>query len=410
MRKIIYLLILLLSIACTTEKNDAVYEYVGPIAGLQIPKSHLSGTELRITGSGFVETSEILLQLNGADQAEVTERIQADEDGITVRIPSLQMGFYIILLRQDGKEYKIGGINLYTDEMLAEDVELYGIYGQRVLDIRPVSVSKRQIGEPLFSLPSDFMFGAGFMIGEKLYYSYYDLGRIPNPGGIGSTMVGFYQLGCYNTQNTELKAIPWENPESYIAMGILKGKLHVLSTVDFKTYVLQSVSDDGDKEEIATFDFAHLGAELFLEQDGKFQYVESENAILVEGMMGRGEAIRYMACVLDIDAGTVRSVGEGGSLSYCSLIINQTVLYFGVDENSTTVFRIPDIYNWSFLDVSLRETVIKNHVLYSPIYSKDNGVVYMLRNEDVVMYNPELKELVGGKWISSGLSAIMTIK
>ena len=65
----------------------------------------------------------------------------------------MEAGFYIIILKKGDKQYRIGGINLYSDSLNLKDMEAYAVgKSSDGLGFYPVSVSKQLKGELLFSI------------------------------------------------------------------------------------------------------------------------------------------------------------------------------------------------------------------------------------------------------------------
>lgn len=125
----IWILAVVYLTACSDDKDAPVVDTDPflPVTQLEIPKRQLVGTDITICGKGFDAECSVFLQLNGGDTFSA-EIVEVGGDSLVLR-PSgeLEAGFYIIILKKGDKQYRIGGINLYSDSLNLKDMEAYAV-------------------------------------------------------------------------------------------------------------------------------------------------------------------------------------------------------------------------------------------------------------------------------------------
>lgn len=131
MRKwlVIWILAVVSFAACSDDKEDPIDDTDPflPIAQLEIPKQQLVGTDITVYGKGFDAECSILLQLNGGDTFS-TEIVEVSGDSVVFRpLEELETRFLYYHPAKGGKQYRIGGINLYSDTLGEDDMEAYAV-------------------------------------------------------------------------------------------------------------------------------------------------------------------------------------------------------------------------------------------------------------------------------------------
>ena len=394
--------------ACSDEENsvDNTDPFL-PVAELDIPKQQLAGSEVTIYGKGFEQNCSIVLQLNGGAQFTV-EMVEVREDRVVFKTGDLDAGFYVVILKQVDKSYRIGGLNLYKDELEPEDIEAYGIVAENGLDLYPVSVSKKIKGEKLFSLGSaDHEYYGGVVIGEVYYYATY---IVQWQEGTSKTWREF-TIGYYDFR-TGTQHLLQENMKGLVAMGNIEDEFYMIRRVD-ELYCLMKATDDGSFIEVSRF--AAGGGELITINDGVFMYDKTRN-MLVMGVYDMSKETQKLAWKLPLDYPELSTLGGTSDIQYhfvdCGGMIYVTgerVVDNDTGETEAYVFKPDDPTNWQFSSVSLLNK-FKNAAFTAPSYNKEKEVIYGIDdNETVITYDVQKNQLVGGKWVNSGLYGLFVL-
>lgn len=413
MLKIILILSLIIICSCDREQDSEKDRADFWIEDLQIPSEFKGDGEIVLKGKGFKTNCNLFLQLNGSTETKVSI-VSVTDSTLIFNVSGMQPGFYFIWLEQDGQKQRIGAINLRTEKLQPDEIEAYGIYGQTTLDIRPISISKRVVGQPIVTIPADYEFGAvAVENNQRFYYSYFSIEMITNPDGSNS-MKPFYKIAYYDINTSESAEVKWTNVKNYFAMGIINQKLHVLITTDNRTYSLMALTKSGEEQLITTFDFSSLGATPIWENDGAFNYHQESQTLLIEGTMGVGVDVRKVALALSVNDKKIYDNGKNSSVSYSSVVANDVIYYYCRYEQNdlftTSVLRINNPFDWNFSDQSLHEFEIERSALQNPVFDTSKQLIYAVEEEgDVVRYNIQTHTIEGGKWIKAGLSSIFIL-
>lgn len=380
-----------------------------PVSGLEIPTQQLAGTEVTIYGKGFDKDCRIVLQLNGGEQFD-TEIVSVEVDRVVFRMGNLQAGFYIVILRQGDKAYRIGGMNLYTEGLEPEDIEAYGIGGENGLELYPVSVSKKAKGEKLATIAKgEYDYYGGLVIGQVYYYATFVVRWSDATGFLRSHRE--FSVGSYDFSTGEQKLL-FENIQGFVAMGNIGGKLCIIRK-EGELYSLQQMQPDG-----AFVELNHCpagGGDLISVNDGVFVYDPVADAIIM-GVYDMSKDTQKLAWRLGMNSRELTTVGGTSDILYhfvnCAgdiYVTAERVIDQDAEESEAYIFKPADPVNWQFSTVSYLNT-FKNSSFSAPCYDSSREVIYgMDENETVVTYDIRKKQLTGGKWVNSGLYAVFVL-
>lgn len=409
MKKYLFIFCLVAFLGACSDDNDKVLEKDPflPVTGLDIPKKEFVETEVTIKGQGFMPDCEIWLQYNGGESTKM-EVVSVTDAGVVFKVPLMDAGFYVVILKQEGKEYRIGGINLLLYNLTEEDIEAYGVYGDISADIRPVSISKKIVGQPIFKTREGYDFGGVVTTPGKVYCSYYTPEWISQPGKPSMTLLK-YNICVYDFATKELKTIELEHQYEYFAMGVIDGKLHLLLTSDYSIYRLVELDDDGNETPVMDFDLTAISGKRMSEFDNKFEYDEAGNNILLTGQSLSGSDLQQFAWALNLTTGEVRSNGGDPTVHYF-LVDCEGVFYcfarIGDDVFDTPVLRLKTPWEWSYNDASLKVGLLAGINFESPVYDPSKKVIYGVGEDETVMTFDPAKNTIVKKWVKSGMMRV----
>lgn len=398
--------------ACSDEENGGIEkDPFLPVTGLEIPVKEFVETEIMFKGQGFASDCEIWLQRNGGE-AEKVEVVSVTDAGVVIKIPALEAGFYVVVLKQEGKEFRIGGINLNVRDLAERDIEAYGVFGEVGAEIRPLSVSKKVVGQPIFKTKNGYDFGGIVATSDKIYYSVYTLEWVSEPGKPTVTLLK-YDLGVYDFSTKENKEIALARQYEYFAMGIIDDKLHVVLTSDYKLFHLVKLEDDGTETAVMDFDLTALAGRRIIEYDNVFEFDEASRTILLSGQSLAGADLDQYAWALNMNTGEVKANG-GNSLIHGYTVNCGGIFYCfaseGDDEVNTQVLKLNDPQDWTYNDASLKVASLPKTSFDSPVYSSVSQLIYgMGEDETILIFDPATNSL-GKKWVKSGMLRIVTVK
>lgn len=390
-----------------TEAGETNNPYL-PIAELVIPREAVAGTIVTLQGVGFTEDCRIFLQLNGETENTPTKIVSFDDKSLCFTIsPSLNMGFYIVVLRKDGKYHKIGGINVSVDNYLEEDFEIYALAGENQ-EIYPSSVSKQLKGTALANsstLQGDGYFGSVVPLADgKVYYCGFNV--LINP------IRYEYKVSCYDAKtqtNIAYGLIP-----GLCAIGNINNELHLLTTTDSKLFNLYKY-DKGAQTYVKTFDMSPFGVQRLLETDMAFEYHAASGNILLSGTIGKGEDIAQANFALNFNTGVVTSNGDNGSYRYWFSVVGEKLYCFAtqiIEEiPMTKAMLITNPARWNLTgEGATLLTSIERTMFAKPAYSPITGLIYGLDNVDepgaVLMFNTATDRFESKKWVNPGVACL----
>ena len=390
-----------------------------PIASLEIPTQQLSGTDITIRGTGFAEGCVIVLQQNKGGQY-ATEIVEQAADYVVVRpTEPLEAGFYIVILRQNEREYRIGGLNIYVDELTDDDIEIYAIGDDGTgLGLFPASTTLQIRGDKMLALDSDAEYYGSLTIGSTIYYAtFITEWRYIEIGGSLSPMSTYnlHSVGGYDMETGEQQTVFTDR--QMVAMGEIDGSLCVIfynADATPQTYSLQRWNG-ADFEEIKTFPAG--GGDLLEINGGTFVHDEASNTLLM-GMRNLAGDTESAAWCLDLDDGLeLEKIGGTSDVNYYFVKAADGIYVTGYrniageDEDEhyeAYVFKPDDPANWSFNTQG--KQVFDNATMTNPVYDAARNVIYALNeNETVVTYDLAAQALTGGIWVNSGLYGIIPI-
>lgn len=413
MKKYLFIFCLLVVAACSDDdSNTLVKDPFLPVSDLDIPKREFVDAEISVKGRGFSPDCEIWLQINGGNtvQAEV---LRVDETGVAFKVTVLEPGFYAVILKQEGKEYRIGGINLMVRELAPGDIEAYGVLGENMPEVCPVSISKRIIGQSLFKTREGYTWGGALVSPDKkIYYSGYSPDYIYLPGKPAQLILKYY-IGIYDLVTKENKEIEWANGTEYFAIGFIDGALHVLVTSDNNIFRLIKLSDSGEETEVKRFDLTRNGGKRVLVHNGLFTLDATGKNILVTAKSLAGSSLEQYAWAFNLATGDVAQNGGNNAVSYHMVGCAGTYYCFaseGTDEFNTHVLSLPNPQEWSYGDASLKVAFLTGTDFRLPVYSASAKLIYGLGDgETVLVFNPATNGIVS-KWVKSGILYLFTIE
>ncbi len=384
-----------------------------PIAELTIPRQGTAGEEVAIQGRGFAADCRISLQLNGATSSTEVQVAHADENSVRITVPeTLQTGFYVVILQQNGATTRIGGINISSDRYEPGDFEIYVLAGEQ-LEVYPASVSKQVIADtPLPDSGTKDLDFSGYVEAlpdGMLYYASHGVYVVD--GWIKE----LYDIGAYNML-TGVRTTP-RQIEDFFAMGQIDGKFHLLKT-DIKenriyTLVEWSASDE---QEIRKFDFTAFGSTRILVPDQRFVYYPAEQVLLVYGNMGQGESMAQSTFTLDLLTGEVFRTGNNANYRYAYAVAEDRLYCFATqlddgDAIGTKVLRIDDVRRWSIGSEGAVELLSVSGTGFDcPVYSPKTGMIYGVNDsesfETLLTFDPLTNHFAEKKWIKPGIAGL----
>lgn len=404
---ILFGLVMMLFIACSEDevKTDETDPFL-PITGLQIPKQELAGNEITLQGKGFDKDCRIQLQLNGGNVFD-TEIVTRGEESLVFRTPLLETGFYVIILNQKDKTYRIGGINLTREGIAAGDIEAYGVLGEENSEVYPISISKKLKGELLFSLERGNTFCGGVVADSVWYYSNYYTKYDQNDYPIGQ----FYTIGAYDFRTKTNKTLQ-KDIAGFLAMGWMKGRLYIIQHSDGVCRMKEWA--DGTFRE--TMNFSYRVGRLITINEGIFLYDEAHEALVMSGRDLAGDTRKFV-WVLDLVHPEIREIGGESEINFRMEVCGGAIYFFGekvIDRDKgvidTYVLRPENPTQWLFSELT-PEVILSNVAFSSPVYLQQNKVVYAIDDRETILtYDVQSKRLTGGKWVNSGMVGLFVLE
>ena len=384
-----------------------------PIAELTIPRQGTAGEEVAIQGRGFAADCRISLQLNGAPSSTEVQVVHADENSVRITVPeTLQTGFYVVILQQNGATTRIGGINISSDRYEPGDFEIYVLAGEQ-LEVYPASVSKQVIADtPLPDSGTKDLDFSGYVEAlpdGMLYYASHGVYVVD--GWIKE----LYDIGAYNML-TGVRTTP-RQIEDFFAMGQIDGKFHLLKTniKENRIYTLVEWSAS-DEQEIRKFDFTAFGSTRILVPDQRFVYYPAEQVLLVYGNMGQGESMAQSTFTLDLLTGEVFRTGNNANYRYAYAVAEDRLYCFATqlddgDAVGTKVLRIDDVRRWSIGGEGAVELLSVSGTGFDcPVYSPKTGMIYGVNDsesfETLLTFDPLTNHFAEKKWIKPGIAGL----
>lgn len=386
-----------------TEETDPFL----PVTALEIPKKQLLGEEITLRGKGFASDCKIQLQLNGGDIFD-TEIVTASGDSVVIKTPELKSGFYIVLLTQGGETYRIGAINLVAESLQMDDIEALGVVGEEGFNVYPVSISNKLKGDRLFSSQMGHVFYGGVIHQGIWYYATYYIKEIQE--GYHVWTERHFVVYAYDpTAGTNEVLI--EDIQSYVAMGVIDGELCIFTYDDNNCYIEKL--ENGVFNRMITFPNAVGITEKIVINDGIFLQDVLHNALIMAGYDMTGNTRKFVWAVSLSDL-QVKEVGN--ALSTIFHLVNCEGKFYAFAENADgdgvtdiSVVRLQDPTDWVF-DNLTPEAVMKKSAFNAPVYDKKKKVIYGIDDgETVVTYDIATKQIVGGKWVKSGLISLFLL-
>ncbi len=404
---IIYLLVVLA--ACSDEDHAKEEGFLfTPIAELNIPVRVNVEEEVYIHGKGFAADCEIWLQLNGGDKIQA-DMVRVDENGVAFTVAVANSGFYVVILVQGGKEYRIGGINLVANDLDPDQIEVYAVRGEMAPVVYPLSVSGKTVGKPLFEMRSGYYFGASVSTEQgKVYYSGFD----SRYDAATQTSKMVYYIDYYDTRTQEKGAIPTPRVNEYFAMGLINNELHVLFTSDQENFDLVKLLDNGTSTVVHTFPLAALAGKIW--SDGLTFVHDPQREVLYLNAYLKGENPAGKTYVLDLNTGNAK-VMDGGSKRFSTLMVGNEVYYFCrelMDEDNyiTTLWHPVDPLNWSFNDPGILMGTLEKIEFNSPFYNAEKQVFYGIGEDEVIYtWNPASPAAKPTQWVKTGCEYLFNI-
>lgn len=373
-----------------------------PVSDLKIPVREKVGTEILIKGEGFAEDCQIWLQLNEGGKFQ-TEIIKVDQEGVVFSIQSVKPGFYVVILVQQEQEYRIGGINLTTDDLDKDHIEAWCVQGETNPVVCPVNITDKIVGQPLFKLRPGYYFGTIVSAADgNVYYSGFDI-RYDEVSQMTRTV---YYLEYYSTMTGKQQSIPYEKVDQYFAMGLIDGELHVLRTENYKIFTLVKLKPTGEEILVKEFDFTPLGVQKIWNDTQRFDYDPRRNAIFLSIFTG-GENPQNSVYVLNVVTAGVNAVATNGSERLATVVAGNDIYYFGrngdEDHYITRVFFPGDPLNWHLNDPEAYLTTLDGVDFSLPWYSASQNKIHGIGgDETVVTLDLSAPAATPRKWVKSG--------
>lgn len=384
-----------------------------PIAELTIPRQGTAGEEVAIQGRGFAADCRISLQLNGATSSTEVQVVHADENSVRITVPeTLQTGFYVVILQQNGTTTRIGGINISSDRYEPGDFEIYVLAGER-LEVYPASVSKQVIADtPLPDSGTKDLEFSGYVEAlpdGMLYYASFGVYVVDG------WLKELYDIGAYNMLTGE-RTTP-RLIEDFFAIGQIDGKFHLLKTdiKENRIYTLVEWSASEERE-IQKFDFTAFGSVRILASDQRFVYYPAEQVLLVYGNMGQGESMAQSTFTLDLQTGEVFRTGNNANYRYTYAVVEDRLYCFATqlddgDAVGTKVLRIDDVRRWSIGGEGAEELLFVPGTGFDcPVYSPVTGMIYGVNDsesfETLLTFDPRTNRFAEKKWINPGIAGL----
>ncbi len=423
MRKwlVIWILAVVSFAACSDDKEDPIDDTDPflPIAQLEIPKQQLVGTDITVYGKGFDVECSILLQLNGGDTFS-TEIVEVSGDSVVFRpLEELETGFYIIILQKGGKQYRIGGINLYSDTLGEDDMEAYAVAkNTNGFGFYPVSVSKQLKGELLFNFGNNSSeYYGGLIIGQTFYHASFvskDVVEYPF-----TRVYSFYSIGSYDFETGEQVTLMNEE-RGLVGMGEINGSLHIIQ-LDYTENIYRLKKwENGGFVEVKSFTAG--GTELITLNSGIFLHDVDQNTLLM-GVYDMAGLTESFAWKLDMNVANWQLTRFGGTsdIDYNFVQVGEEIYVVGarsVVTNEETgeeaytsyIFKPANPANWVFNTGDVVST-FENSLFTAPCYNADKEVIYLISEDDqtVNTYDIQKEQLTGGKWVNSSIYGLFIL-
>lgn len=410
MKKLWIILSLMAVLTACSDDNKKLDEGdpFSPVTGLYIPLRADVGTQVTLQGKGFASDCEIWLQRNGGGKLRA-DVIQVDNSGVVFAVSGTNSGFYVIILVQGGKEYRIGGINLVATELEPADIEAYAVRGEMAPVVYPVSITGKTVGQPLFEMRSGYYFGTAVSSTDgKVYYSGFD-SRYDEETHM-TKMV--YYIDYYDAQTGEKKGIPYARVNEYFAMGLIDNQLHLLLTADQQNFDLVKLSTDGTETRVHTYNLAALAGKIWSE-NLSFVHDPQRGVIYLDAYL-KGSNPAGKTYILNLNTGEAK-VMDGGSKRFSTVLAGNEVYFFcreSVDDDmyNTTVWHPVDPLNWSFNDPAAWVATLTETEFSAPFYNPEKNVFYGIGEDEVIytwdLANPTTKP---AQWVKSGCEFLFTI-
>lgn len=403
MKKLL-LIFCLLAVFAACSEEEAKTEYIDPflpVTDLQIPTRELTESEITLHGRGFEKDCKIRMQLQEGEIYE-TEIVAVVADSIVFRTPGIPDGFYIILLDQNGKTYRIGGINLVIEGLSPEDYDAYGVVGDENSEVYRVSLKKRQKGELLFKMTGEHTFYGGMVCDGMWYYATY---RIEYDEYW--QWKRFFRIMAYDLrEETNETMIP--DVEGFLAMGIIRGKMHIFRYAEDGLMHLMEWTGSTFRD-VLTFPNIVAG-KLTVIVDGIFLYDETRNAVVMAGQDMSGDTRKFV-WTFTMDNPQIREIGGESSIFFHLVECDGKIYAFGEkmrgENNSDTyVLCLDNPTDWLFSEET-PEAVFWDVGFSAPVYDKEKNVIYGSDDGTILTYDPKTKQLTGKKWIGSGIVSLV---
>lgn len=410
MKKLILLFSLLaLFAACSddeTDVADATDPFL-PVTSLEIPKRAILGRDIVLRGKGFSEGCSIQLELHKGGTYD-TEIVSIGADSIVVRNFDIDAGFYTVLLNQDERTYRLGGINIVATELEKRYVDAIGVAGEEGSRVYEISIARKMKGDLLFSLPVSHTFAGGVMAGDVWYYaSYWTEERFEGNTFLG--MIRWNTVSAYNLTTREHTVIK-PDFEGFMAMGLINGQMHIFRYDATKCYV--------DKWENGSFsnvvEFNNITANRMTTiYDGIFLYDAPRRNLVMSGQDMKGDTRKFV-WALNLDNPIIRETGGETSMIFHLVDCNGKFYAFGEkvnqqDNADTYVVQLANPADWTY--TALNPLAVFSSTWFGyPVYDKEKNLIYSIDDgETVATYDLQTHKFKGGKWISSEMSAVYLI-
>lgn len=395
----------LLAVFAACSDEEAKTEYIDPwlpVTDLQIPTKELVESEITLYGKGFEKDCKIRMQLNGGETYD-TEIVTVAGDSLVFNTVGVPDGFYVLLLDQGGKTYRIGGINLVIGELRPEDYDAYGVVGDENSEVYHVSLKKRQKGELLFKMTGEHTFYGGMVCDGVWYYATYRIEYDENWRWKRFFRVMAYDLG----KGTNETILP--DTEGFLAMGMIRGKMHIFRYAEDGLMHLMEWTGSAFRD-VLTFPNIVAG-KLTSVSDANFLYDEARNAVVMAGQDMGGEAPRKFVWTFTMDNPEIRETGGESSIFFHLVECDGKVYAFGekmrgTDHVDTHILCLDNPTDWQFIEQT-PETVLPDVGFSAPVYDKEKKVIYGSDDGTILTYNPKTKQLTGKKWIGSGIVSLV---
>lgn len=389
-----------------TEAGETNNPYL-PIADLVIPREAVAGADVTLQGVGFTEDCRIFVQLNGETTNTPTKTVSFDDKSLCFTLPSsIGMGFYVVVLRKDGKYHKIGGINVRVDNYLEEDFEVYALAGEKQ-EVYPVSVSKQLKGTAFANsstLQGDYFGSVVALSDGKIYYCGFTV--LINPIRYQYN-VSFYDA---KTQTN----VTYGVIQGLCAIGNINNELYLLTTTDNKLYNLYKY-EKGEQTFVKTFDMSPFGGKRLLENDMAFQYHAASGNILISGIIGEGTELAQANFALNFNTGVVTSNGDNGSYSYWFSVVEEKLYCFATEVIEeipmTKAMLITNPARWNLTgEGATLLASIERTMFAKPAYSPITGLIYGMDDIEepgaVLMFNTTNNRFESKKWVNPGVACL----